>query len=83
LPDGSYYPGACAVNCTNGFDMGTAWPIPTFNTDGTGQPYSFHATGVNTLMGDGSVRLISNSIDIVTFAAMTTRDQGEVFAENY
>jgi prepilin-type N-terminal cleavage/methylation domain-containing protein/prepilin-type processing-associated H-X9-DG protein len=82
LPDGSNFPGPCAVNCTNGFDMGTSWPIPTFNTDGTGQPYSFHTSGVNTLMGDGSVRLIANSIDIVTFAAMATRDQGEVFADN-
>ncbi len=83
LPDGSNFPGTCAVNCTNGFDIGTAWPIPTFNTDGTGQPYSFHTSGVNALVGDGSVRVISNSIDIVTFAAMTTRDQGEVFNENY
>jgi prepilin-type N-terminal cleavage/methylation domain-containing protein len=83
LPDGSNFPGACAVNCTNGFDMGTGWPIPTFNTDGTGQPFSFHTAGVNTLMGDGSVRLISNSIDIVTFAAMATRAEGEVFAQSY
>ena len=77
--DGSTYPGPCAVNCTNGFDMGTAWPIPTFGTDGTGQPYSFHTAGVNTLMGDGSVRFITNSIDIVTFAAMSTAAEGEVF----
>jgi prepilin-type N-terminal cleavage/methylation domain-containing protein len=81
--DGSSFPGPCAVGCTNGFDSGAAgvapWPMPVFGTDGTGQPYSFHTAGVNTLLGDGSVRLIKNSIDIYTFAALVTRDGGEVF----
>lgn len=77
-PDGSGYPGSCAVGCTNGFDAGTTWAIPTFGTDGTGQPYSFHTSGVNTLMGDGSVRFINNSISLAAFAALVSRDGGEV-----
>jgi prepilin-type N-terminal cleavage/methylation domain-containing protein/prepilin-type processing-associated H-X9-DG protein len=79
--DGGNYPGGCAVNCTNGFDSGAAgsanWPLPVFGTDGTGQPYSFHTSGVNTLMGDGSVRLIRSSISLSAFAAFVSRDGGE------
>jgi prepilin-type N-terminal cleavage/methylation domain-containing protein len=79
-PDGSSPFGTCAINCTNGFDMGNTWPT-IFGSDGTSQPYSFHTLGVNTLMGDGSVRFIRNSISVATFAAMVTRDGGEVFVD--
>ncbi len=81
-PDGANFPGSCAINCTNGFDSGAAgsasWPLPIFGTDGTSQPYSFHTSGVNTLMGDGSVRFLRNSIGVGVFAAMVSRDGGEV-----
>jgi prepilin-type N-terminal cleavage/methylation domain-containing protein/prepilin-type processing-associated H-X9-DG protein len=81
-PDGSTPGGTCAINCTNGFDSGAAgsaaWPMPTFGTDGTGQPYSFHSGGVNTLMGDGSVRFLKSSVSVSTLAALVSRDQGEV-----
>ncbi len=40
---------------------------------------SKHTGGVNASMGDGSVRFVSNSIDVATWRAMGTRDGGEVF----
>jgi prepilin-type N-terminal cleavage/methylation domain-containing protein/prepilin-type processing-associated H-X9-DG protein len=41
---------------------------------------SLHTGGVNAAMGDGSVRFVSNSIDLVTWRAQGTRDGGEVFS---
>jgi prepilin-type N-terminal cleavage/methylation domain-containing protein/prepilin-type processing-associated H-X9-DG protein len=41
---------------------------------------SLHTGGVNASMGDGSVRFISNSIDLVAWRAQGTRDGGEVFS---
>ncbi|MCE9530063.1 MAG: DUF1559 domain-containing protein, partial [Planctomycetes bacterium] len=80
--DGTSSPGTCAANCTNGVDTGTtAFPHPTYGTDGTSEPYSFHSAGVSAVMGDSSVRFIRSSTNIVTFAAMITRDGGEVFSD--
>jgi len=76
--DGTASPGTCAANCTNGVAAGTTFPHPTYGTDGTSEPYSFHTSGVNAVMGDGSVRFIRGNINIATFAAMITRDSGEV-----
>jgi len=39
---------------------------------------SYHTGGVNALMGDGSVRFVSNSINATTWQAMGTREGGEV-----
>jgi prepilin-type N-terminal cleavage/methylation domain-containing protein/prepilin-type processing-associated H-X9-DG protein len=39
---------------------------------------SAHAGGVNALFGDGSVRFLSDSIDILTLARLATRDDGGV-----
>ncbi|MDB5306503.1 MAG: prepilin-type cleavage/methylation protein [Gemmataceae bacterium] len=80
--DGSSYPGPCAVGCTNGFVF-SAYPDPAFGTEGSSAPYSFHTGGVNTLFGDGSVRFIRSSVDVVTFAALVTRNGGEVTTGNY
>jgi prepilin-type N-terminal cleavage/methylation domain-containing protein len=41
-------------------------------------PRSLHTGGVNTGLGDGSVRFISNSVDPVTFRALGSRNGGEV-----
>jgi len=41
---------------------------------------SFHAGGVNTLFGDGSVRFIKNSINMQTWWALGTRANGEVIS---
>jgi len=39
---------------------------------------SYHAGGVNTLMGDGSVKFIKESINMLTWWALGTRAGGEV-----
>lgn len=79
--DGSSFPGPCAINCTNGLNAGNTYPDPVYGTNGTGETYSFHTGGANILFGDGSVRFIQQSINIVTYAAMVTRSAGETFAE--
>ncbi len=76
--DGTTVPGACAINCTNGLDVGSsAFPHPIYGTDGTGEAYSFHTGGTNALFGDGSVRFLTERIPIVVFAALVTREGGE------
>jgi prepilin-type N-terminal cleavage/methylation domain-containing protein/prepilin-type processing-associated H-X9-DG protein len=40
---------------------------------------SRHLGAVNVTMGDGSVRLISNSVDLNTWRGMGTRNGGEIF----
>jgi prepilin-type processing-associated H-X9-DG protein len=52
--DGSVFPGSCAINCTNGDDIGNNYPDPVYGTNGTGETYAFHAGGANVLFGDGS-----------------------------
>jgi prepilin-type N-terminal cleavage/methylation domain-containing protein/prepilin-type processing-associated H-X9-DG protein len=79
--DGSTFPGPCAVGCTNGFDYPT-YNMAPFGTEGTSAPYSFHSTGVNVLLGDGSVRFVKSSISAPTFAAMVTKQNGEVIAQD-
>jgi prepilin-type processing-associated H-X9-DG protein len=45
-----------------------------FDADATA---SFHVSGVNFLFGDGSVHVISNSIDGLVYEALLTRSGGE------
>ena len=40
-------------------------------------PSSYHSSGVNVLFGDGSVRFITNSIDLATWRGLGTRNGGE------
>jgi prepilin-type processing-associated H-X9-DG protein len=40
---------------------------------------SEHSGGVNVLAGDGSVRFIRDSVDLLAFARYATRDDGQVF----
>jgi prepilin-type N-terminal cleavage/methylation domain-containing protein/prepilin-type processing-associated H-X9-DG protein len=40
--------------------------------------YAFHPSGANTVLADGSVRLLRANIDIRVFAALVTRAGGEV-----
>jgi prepilin-type N-terminal cleavage/methylation domain-containing protein/prepilin-type processing-associated H-X9-DG protein len=80
--DGLTFPGTCAINCTNGEDFGgTAFPHPYYGSMGTGEAYSFHPGGANFVFGDGSVRFLSEAIDIREFARLVTRAGGEVAAE--
>ncbi len=46
-----------------------------FDADATS---SFHTSGVNFLFGDGSVHIINNTIDPLTYQALCTRNGGEV-----
>lgn len=40
--------------------------------------YSFHVGGANFTYGDGSVHLVSETINIITFAALHSRSGGEI-----
>jgi len=42
---------------------------------------SFHPAGTNFLAGDGSVKLITETIDLQTYCALCTRDGGERVSE--
>jgi len=42
---------------------------------------SVHTGGSHVLMGDGSVRLISDNINFATFQMLLTRDDGQVVGE--
>jgi prepilin-type N-terminal cleavage/methylation domain-containing protein len=75
--DGTIFPGPCAVNCTNGHDV-TAYPDPIFGVAGSGETYSFHPAGANTVFGDGAVHFIKQTVDIRVYAALVTRAGGEV-----
>lgn len=66
LYDGSGTPpdqGPCAINCSNYRNGGF---------------FSFHPGGAQFCLADGSVRFVSETIDAFTFAALTTRNRGEV-----
>jgi prepilin-type N-terminal cleavage/methylation domain-containing protein len=80
-PDGTSYPGSCALNCTNGFDYPT-YNMAPFGTEGTSAPYSFHSGGINVLCGDGSVKFVRSSVSVQTFAAQITKVGGEVIPGN-
>jgi prepilin-type N-terminal cleavage/methylation domain-containing protein/prepilin-type processing-associated H-X9-DG protein len=73
---GTTAPGTAAINVTNGIQL-NGYPDPFYNTDGTGQIYSFHTGGVNALLGDGSVRFLKSSTPIATVAALVSRNGGE------
>ena len=57
----------------------------TTNQAGANQePFSFHPGGINTLMGDGSVRFIKDTISLRTFRAIISLQGGEVVsADSY
>jgi prepilin-type processing-associated H-X9-DG protein len=45
--------------------------------------YSFHSGGINVLMGDGSVRFLSNTTDPLVVVKLITRAGGEVPASDW
>jgi prepilin-type N-terminal cleavage/methylation domain-containing protein/prepilin-type processing-associated H-X9-DG protein len=61
---------------------GVPWPLTTATAGNQAgpneEPYSFHAGGVNALFGDGSVRFVKESINLVAFRAILTIAGGDV-----
>lgn len=43
--------------------------------------FSFHTGGAHVLLGDGSVRFVSDSLDLGTLRALVTRNESEVVGE--
>jgi prepilin-type processing-associated H-X9-DG protein len=41
---------------------------------------SLHPGGANVLMGDGSVRFVKQQINLLTWAALSSRSNGEVIS---
>lgn len=74
---GTSIPGAY-INRTNGLDVGAETygtsGYPSVGTEGSSQPYSFHGTGLNVLMGDASVKFIDENINLGVISALVTRN---------
>lgn len=49
----------------------------------TDEMYAEHPGGANVLMGDGSVRFVKETIDPLTWVAISTRNGGEVVSGDY
>jgi prepilin-type processing-associated H-X9-DG protein/prepilin-type N-terminal cleavage/methylation domain-containing protein len=54
-----------------------------FNKTNYNEAYSFHSGGMNVAFADGHVQYIRESIDLKTFAALSTRAGGEVVTADY
>lgn len=65
---------------TDGRARGTA-PLAPMNACNDSEMYSFHSGGVQFVMGDGSVRFISQNIDLGLFAGLVTKAGGETLGE--
>jgi type II secretory pathway pseudopilin PulG len=77
LFDGSSIPGPAALNATNGDNFASlGFPIPYYGSQGTGEAFSFHASGANFVFGDGAVHFLAETIDIATFARFVARNDG-------
>jgi prepilin-type N-terminal cleavage/methylation domain-containing protein len=67
-----------AVNATNGESVETGtYKGAIYGTEGTGEPYAFHPGGVQVVLGDGAVKLISSNATIRVFASLVTRGGAE------
>ena len=73
--DGTGSSGPCPINCSN---ARTSAGSVTQNAGGL---YSWHTGGVHVLLGDGSVRFLSENISGITLAALISRAGGEVLGE--
>jgi prepilin-type N-terminal cleavage/methylation domain-containing protein/prepilin-type processing-associated H-X9-DG protein len=67
---------------------GVAWPATTATAGNQAgpneEPYSFHPGGVNALFGDGSVRFVKETVNLVAFRSILSLAGGEtVSADQY
>ena len=62
--------------------MKTRWSSTrlTARSGHTDEMYSLHPGGANVLMGDGSVRFVKQAINLLTWAALSSRSNGEVIS---
>ncbi len=58
-------------------------PSATYIAVGYRAARSRHSGGVNVCLADGSVRFVTNSVDLTTWRALSTRNGGEVVSGNY
>jgi prepilin-type processing-associated H-X9-DG protein len=49
----------------------------------TDEMYAMHPGGANVLMGDGSVRFVKQSINLLTWQALSSRAGGEVIGADF
>jgi prepilin-type N-terminal cleavage/methylation domain-containing protein len=62
---------------------GSTTPGPCFmNCTNDNEVYSFHPAGAMLLMGDGSVRFASSTMQFRVFAAMISKQAGETFSSD-
>lgn len=77
-PSGTAFPGIY-LNRSNGYDVGSenygASGYPSVGTEGSSQPYAFHSGGLNVVRGDGSVKFLSDEVNIGVIGALVTRNQ--------
>ena len=75
---------AYRINKKDGWTKGSATEgvFPSrWNSEGANVPLvSNHSGGVNSLAGDGSVRFLRDSLDLLVLARYATRDDGGVFS---
>jgi prepilin-type N-terminal cleavage/methylation domain-containing protein len=67
---------------TSGADMYKTGRVPLapLNVTNDSEPFGFHEGGIMATMGDGSVKFISENIDLLTFAGSITRAGSEVIS---
>lgn len=80
--DGTAVGGPYTINANNGFDHAGNYPLqvttPALGSDGSSQPYSFHAGGAHALFADGSVHYLGDDIAASVIASLVTRAGGEI-----
>ncbi|MDO4585341.1 MAG: DUF1559 domain-containing protein [Planctomycetia bacterium] len=57
--------------------------VPFQNVNNSNETYSFHTGGCNTSFCDGSVRFISDSIDLDTYVSLFTCKAGDLVKDTY
>jgi prepilin-type N-terminal cleavage/methylation domain-containing protein/prepilin-type processing-associated H-X9-DG protein len=89
-PDGAYGVSGQPNNKFRPMNELTPWTTSGTGTLGTGgnnagandELFSFHSGGVNCLFGDGSVRFVKDSINVVILRSLVTARGGEVVSSD-
>ncbi len=71
--DGTH-PVTGAINGGSSFAGGTC----VMNCNNDSEPYGFHTGGINVGLADGSVRFVRQGINPATWAALITRENGDI-----